>query len=184
MQKRKAPKETRTAPPYDAWGSNFLSDLKAIYASGPTTKLGESSTLPLHSPSAEALRYVGWAYENYVVTESAKNIYNHMPIAKFLHSTLTLAGADPALDQAMLAIACRLCAVFYKDSALLDKSRELYGGALGLLQRNLRSLKLAFTDETVAATCLLSIYEVRVLKWEKESKNSQVLAYKYGSNRS
>lgn len=162
MEKREALRDPKALPFRESWKLEIRPGYEDMSLVSVPTALSEDSTIKgFQSNSAERSLYIGWAYENYIETESAKNRYNHMPVSRWLHSTLTLAEADPALDNAMLAISCRMSAVFHTDQALLHKSRQLYTGALGLLQRNLASSKTALRDETLAATCILALYEVR-----------------------
>lgn len=162
MEKREALKDPKQPEFQDSWKLEirpFCEDTSLI--STPESVLEDSTVNGFQSMPAERSRFVSWAYENYIKTVSARNQFNHMPVARFLHSSLTLAEEDPALDTAMLAISCRMSAVYHTDQTLLNKSRQLYTCALGLLQRNLASPKLALTDETFAAICLLALYEVR-----------------------
>jgi hypothetical protein len=162
MERREALKDPNTAPFRESWKLEIRPGYDAMPLVSTPTAMPEDSTINgFQSKSAERSLYVGWAYESYIETESAKNRYNHMPVSRWLHSTLTLAEADPALDNAMLAISCKMSAAFHTDQALLNRSRQLYTGALGLLQRSLASSKTALKDETLAATCLLALYEVR-----------------------
>ena len=162
MERREAIKDPKTVPFRESWKLEIRPGYGDTSLVSTSTAMPEDSTINgFQSQSAERSLYIGWAYENYIETESAKNRYNHMPVSRWLHSALTLAEADPALDNAMLAISCRMSAVFHTDQALLNRSRQLYTAALGILQRSLGSSKTALKDETLAATCALALYEVR-----------------------
>lgn len=162
MGKREALKDPESAPFSDSWRLEFRPTSEdSTPLSTPRAMLEDDLTVnEFHSISAEKSRYIGWAYESYIDTEGAKNRYTHMPVGNWLRSTLALAKADQALDTAMLAITCKMYAAFYTDQSLLIRSKHLYTGALGLLQRSLASRKAALTDETLAATCLVALYEV------------------------
>ena len=161
MEKREALKDSRLNEFQDSWKLEIRPQHgETSLVSTPESMLEESTVNAFQSMPAERSRFISWAYENYVKTISARNQFNHMPVAPFLHSALTLAEEDPALDAASLAISCRMSAVYYGNQILLTQSRELYTRALGLLQRSIASPRLAFTDETFAAICFLAIYEV------------------------
>ncbi|KEF63606.1 uncharacterized protein A1O9_01584 [Exophiala aquamarina CBS 119918] len=164
MEKREAMKDPMHTEFQDSWKLEIRPGCEnTSLISTPESMFEDSTVKSFQSMPTERSRFVSWAYENYIKTLSARNQFNHMPVARFLRSTLTLAAEDTALDTAMLAISCRMSAVYHTDQTLLNKSRQLYTCALGLLQRNLASPKLALTDETFAATCLLALYELTSL---------------------
>jgi hypothetical protein len=165
MEKRKALRDPEAAPFQDTWSLEIRPTSAETTPSSTPEAMHEDTTMnAFHSVSTEKARYIGWAYESYINSEAAKNRYVHMPVAKWLRSTLALAKADPALDTAMLAITCKMYSAFYTDQSLFLRSKYLYTSSLGLLQRNLSSEKTALSDETLAATCLIALYEVRTLR--------------------
>lgn len=114
----------------------------------------------LHSQQLEKTQMVSWAYNTYGRTNDAKNRYNHMPVIGWLKTILAEASTDPALDPAMFAISARMFAVRYRDGALVKKAAQAYTKGLGALQRNLGSAEYAMTDETLAGSCVMALYEV------------------------
>lgn len=162
MEKREALRDPEAIPFRDSWSLEIRpTSEETTPISTPKAEYHDLMMDGFHSTSTEKARYIGWAYESYINSEAARNRYTHMPVTKWLRSTLALAKADPALDTAMLAITCKMYSAFYTDQTLFLRSKHLYTGALGLLQRNLSSENTALTDETLAATCLIALYEVR-----------------------
>ena len=116
--------------------------------------------MSFRSATLEGSLFLSFAYELYGSSADAKNKLTHMPIIDWLKTIMTEASADPALDPAMLAISVRMCALRGGDVRMLSKASQLYTTALGALQNSLSGKESAMRDETLAATCIMALYEV------------------------
>jgi hypothetical protein len=67
---------------------------------------------------------------------------------------------QPALDETLLAISLTRYGRVYSESAILEKGRQIYIRALGLLQQSLCNEELAVLDETLTTVGIMVLYEV------------------------
>lgn len=81
--------------------------------------------------------------------------------APWFSSLLNHLGTSPVLDSAMCAFMLQLLGKAKRDPADVTRSRDIYGQSLGALQRALNHPVAWRSTETLAATILCSIYEVR-----------------------
>lgn len=80
--------------------------------------------------------------------------------APWFSSILNHLGKTPVLDSAMCAFMLQLVGKAKRDTAEVNRSRDIYGQSLGALQRALNHPVAWKSTETLAATMLCSIYEV------------------------
>lgn len=80
--------------------------------------------------------------------------------APWFNSILNYLGMTPVLDSAMCAFMLQLVGKAKQDAADVDRSRDIYGQALGALQKALNHPVAWKSTETLAATILCSIFEV------------------------
>lgn len=105
------------------------------------------------------------AHKAYLHTAAeGENGYTPMPAANVPHAIVSRSPLDPALDQASLAMSLRTCGLLSGDARLFPKARLEYTNALRALQFNLKSPETMMKDETLAAACIMALYEVSVAR--------------------
>lgn len=80
--------------------------------------------------------------------------------APWFSSILNYLGKTPVLDSAMCAFMLQLVGKAKQDAVDVHRSRDIYGQALGALQKALNHPVAWKSTETLAATMLCSIFEV------------------------
>lgn len=80
--------------------------------------------------------------------------------APWFNSILNYLGKTPVLDSAMCAFMLQLVGKAKQDAVDVHRSRDIYGQALGALQKALNHPVAWKSTETLAATILCSIFEV------------------------
>jgi hypothetical protein len=79
---------------------------------------------------------------------------------EWLFEALRLNNPGPTLEYSFQALSVTRVGRFTGYQDLIERGKMLYGLALRSLSKSLGSPKLASRDETLAACCLLGIYEV------------------------
>lgn len=80
--------------------------------------------------------------------------------APWFNTVLNYLGTTPVLDSAMCAFMLQLVGKAKQDAVDVTRSRDIYGQALGALQKALNHPVAWKSTETLAATILCSIFEV------------------------
>lgn len=135
---------------------------------GVNRRVEYAPLLPTQPPSpgpqiwaknVEAIRYVSWFSDSFIPVRSSNGPW-HRKTPHWLHYVLSIASKQPALDEALLAVSLTKYGRVYRESIIIEKGRQNYTRALGLLQQSLCDEELAMLDETLATVSIMVLYEV------------------------
>jgi hypothetical protein len=148
------PLEETKSSPGGAHGVNRLVDYTPLF---PTQ--ASSPGPQIWSKNVEAICYVSW-YSDSVIPVRSSNGPLERKTPHWLHYVLSLASKQPALDEALLAVSLTKYGRVHSEPTILEKGRQIYIRALGLLQQSLGNEELAILDETLATVSIMVLYEV------------------------
>ncbi|OQV02258.1 Fungal Zn2-Cys6 binuclear cluster domain-containing protein [Cladophialophora immunda] len=113
--------------------------------------------------NVEADRYVAWFWDSFVPARPLTDSLQR-PAPHWLHGVFELKyrhlGRQPALDDALLAVALTRYGKMYNAPAVLEAGQQIYTRALSHLQQSLYDEELVMLDETLATVSVMVLYEL------------------------